>query len=484
MPTFGNIIDYADHMGISLKERMRLMTSAEREEVLSSLSEDMIIQMARDEWWFTQRPEQVPPKGNWTVHLYLAGRGAGKTKSGAEWLVERTLDYPYDTSGFPTERLVMAYNLSDTRTTCIEGPSGILRVLERRGLRQGIDFFYVRSPKPRIVITETQAKIHFTGASSDAARGLNLADAWLDEPIKWDDPEQVWKEGIYPALRADIPGDRPRVFVTTTPKPISILKLWSKRTDGFVSMVRGSTYDNAANLSTDFITEIKREYEGTSIGRQEIDGELLDDMDGPLFSQEWINKNRAEKAPDVVSHTVVGVDPCLTGAEDGDLMGVVVVARGLDDHMYVLEDASIKLTGGEAARHAWIVFARHKADVLVVEDNLGKQWLVKVLTDTYLEMVQEGFFPANTKPPIKTVHSNHGKKLRAEPVALRYEQNRVHHIGKFEKLEDEQVGWDPTSSKESPDRLDALVHACRHLMAGEKKNVRFFSPHRIQVAGL
>jgi phage terminase large subunit-like protein len=325
------------------------------------------------------------------------------------------------------------------------------------------------------------------GASEFCAGSGGLLIHNCDEPVKWDSPAQVWKEGVYPALRADIPGDRPRVFVTTTPKPIDILKEWSKRKDGFVSMVRGSTYDNAANLSADFIAEIRREYEGTSIGRQEIDGELLDDMDGPLFNQAWINSTRVDAAPEVMSHTVIGVDPCLTGAEDGDMMGVVAVARGLDDHMYVLEDASIKLTGGAAARHAWLTFARHKADVLVVEDNLGKQWLVKVLTDTYNEMRDEGMFPAHTSAPIKTVHSNHGKKLRAEPVALRYEQKRVHHVGpaeQFEKLEDEMVSWDPTSSKESPDRLDALVHAGRHLMAGEKKNVRFFSPHRIQLAGL
>jgi phage terminase large subunit-like protein len=323
-----------------------------------------------------------------------------------------------------------------------------------------------------------------SGASEFCAGTGGILIHNCDEPVKWDNPDIVWKEGIYPALRASIPGDRPRAFVTTTPKPIKLLKEWSKRTDGFVSIIRGSTYDNAANLSADFIAEIKREYDGTSIGRQEIDGELLDDMEGPLFNQMWINEARRESAPDTISHRVVGVDPCLTGAEDGDLMGVVVVSRGTDDHMYVHEDASVRLSGGEAARHAWTVFARYNADTLVVEDNLGKQWLVKVLTDTYKEMIEEGFFPKHTTPPIKTVHSNHGKKLRAEPVALRYEQRRVHHLSRFELLEDEMVAWDPTSSKESPDRLDALVHACRHLMAGERRSVRFFSPQRIQVAGL
>lgn len=420
--------------------------------------------------------------------LYLAGRSmipTHNTKSGAEWIVERCEKFPFTASGHPANRLVMAYNVSDALTTCIEGESGILSILRRKGMVEDRDYSYTKAPKPKIVFLETGCVIHFTGANKpDVVRGLNLSDAWLDEIVKWPDPEQIWKEGVHHALRSDVPGDKPRVFVTTTPKPIEILKKWTKRKDGFVSLSRGSTFDNMANLNAEFLREIRLEYEGTLIGRQEIYGELLDDMEGPLFSLATINDNRVEEIPDDIGFRVVGVDPCLTGGENGDLMGCVAAYRDRKDHYYVVEDASVRLSGRDAARHVWKVFARHSADVLAVETNLGKQWLTEILRSTYKEMQDEGIFPQYTTPPIKEIHSNHGKKLRAEPVAIRYQQKRVHHVGAFEHLETQMVGWDPTDSKVSPDRLDALVHAIRYLMEGENRTVRFFSPTAVTVRGL
>jgi phage terminase large subunit-like protein len=472
-------------MAKSFKEQLALMSPEERERTLDLASNQEILDMANDEWWFTQRPEQVPPDGPWTIHLYLGGRGTGKTKAGAEWLVQRSLDFPYTASGHPADRLVMAYNVSDCQVTCIEGSSGILAILRRKGLEQDRDFTYTKAPKPRITFLATGAKIHFTGATKpDVVRGLNLADAWLDEIVKWQDPFQIWKEGIHHALRSDIPGDKPRVFVTTTPKPIDILRAWTKRSDGFVSMSRGSTFDNAANLNSEFLTEIKLEYAGTLIGRQEIYGELLDDMEGPLFKQSDISDNRVEVLPEDIVHRVCGVDPCLTGGEGGDLMGCVVAARDSKDQYYVVADESVRLTGRDAALHVWRTFARHQCDVLAVETNLGKQWLTEILQSTYRELVDTGLFPKYTTPPIKEIHSNHGKKLRAEPVSIRYQQKKVHHVGAFEHLEAQMVGWDPISAKVSPDRLDALVHAVRHLMEGERRTVRFFSPNSVTVRGL
>lgn len=211
------------------------------------------------------------------------------------------------------------------------------------------------------------------------------------------------------------------------------------------------------------------------MGKQELEGVLLDSLDGPLFSYADIDNNRSAK-PDKIEHTTVGVDPCLTGEEDSDLMGISVVARGVGEQMFVLADESARLSGEQAARHVWMTFAKFEADSVVVEDNLGKAWLKKVLLDTYNEMVREGIFPTFTTAPLKLVHSNQGKKLRAEVVALRYEQGRVHHVGVFEKLEEEMVGFDPVNSKDSPDRLDALVHAIRHLIEGERQAARIFSP--------
>ena len=473
-------------MGKSLKRHLAEMPIASQLALLDTLDIQTLEQMAREEWWFVQRPEQVPPPGAWTVHLYLAGRGCGKTRSGAEWLVQRSIDFPYDASGFPTERLVVAYNLSDTRIVCIEGASGVLRVLNRRGFQEVKDhyrgdmtnkFHYTKSPKPHITLMETGAKIHFTGADPDAPRGFNLADAWLDEPVKWEDPMAVWKEGIFPALRADLPGDKPRAFVTTTPKPIALLQYWLGQQDGTVSMARGSTFDNADNLSEAFLVEAKKMYEGTALGRQELYGEMLDSLEGMLFSYMAIHGNRVQIGPTQVAHRTVGVDPGLTGAEEGDEMGVVVVCRDAEDHMFVVADETTRLAGREAALHAWRVFERYQCDTLVYESNLGKAWMHEVFLDAFKELQRSGVFSADImEPPLVPAFSTVGKKLRAEPVAMRYSQGRVHHIGMFEKLEAQMLSFDPITSKVSPDRLDALVHACRHLIDGEKRRSKILSP--------
>ncbi len=479
---------------MSMEEKFLRLPAHKQQEFLDSLDVETLEMIARGEWFWVARPEQIPAEGDWSIHLYLAGRGAGKTRSASEWLVGRSIDFPVDASGFPTERLVMAYNLSDTRITCIEGASGILRVMQRLGFkehegrlaapRDGRQLYrYVKSPKPHITFWETGTKIHFTGADPDAARGFNLADAWCDEIVKWADPRAVWREGIRPALRADIPGDKPRALVTTTPKPIVLLQEWVKNREELkVQIARGSTFDNASNLSPDFLAEVKQLYEGTTLGRQELYGELLDSLDGTLFSFEAIDSNRVDIGPTRVAHRCVAVDPGLTGDDEADEMGVIVASRDHNDHVYIVADRSVRSAGREAALYAWRIFDEYGADTLVYESNLGKAWMHQVLTDAFSELQRAGVFPTEViEPPLVPVFSSQGKKLRAEPVAMRYSQGRVHHIGRFEKLESQMLSFDPLNTKASPDRLDALVHACRHLMEGEKKRSFVLSPtkHRI-----
>lgn len=476
-------------MGQSLKQIIRSWPQEHQEEWLLSLEPELLEEIARDEWWWASRPEQVPPNGPWNVFLFCAGRGAGKTRSGAEWIVERTLKYPQDESGFPTERLVVSPTLSDARDQCIEGPSGVIRVLERKG----IEYHYTRSPKPRIEIKDTNAKIHFVGSDPDKARGFNLADVWADEIIKWGNAAATWREGILPALRAKIPGDQPRAFVSTTPKPLDLLFKWVDKYDDEQEKIRlgqpirpsialstGSTFDNSDNLSEAALQGFLEEYAGTELGQQELEGKLLRNGGGKLFRLQDINKYRVDIGPVDVVARVVGVDPSLTvdSEEGSDEMGVVVACRDSRNHMYVIADESRELTGHEAALHIWRVFALYEADVVVYENNLGKAWMKKVLEDTYYQLRDEGVFPENTTPPLKPVHSNQGKVTRAEPVALRYQQGRAHHIGEFKKLETQQVTYDPLSSRDSPDRMDALVHACRWLMEGEKKQVKVATPAR------
>lgn len=464
------------------------MPEHQRQAFLSGLPPEVLEMIAREEWFWVARPEQHHPEGDWSIWLMLGGRGTGKTRAGAEWIVKRTLEHPLDASGFPTERLIMAFNISDAVASCAEGPSGVIRVLQRLGFQETLGnrrldttekkYTFTKSPKPYIRMLETGAIIHFTGATIDAARSKNLADVWCDEPIKWSNPEETWREGIRPALRADIPGDKPRALVTTTPKPIPLLRNWVNDPAGFkVHITRSSTFDNMMNLSEDAVRELRQMYEGTNLGRQELYGELIDDVIGALFSYSVIHSNRLEIGPMSVAHRTVGVDPGLTGDEEGDETGVIVACRDREDSMFVLADETTKLAGRDAAIHAWQVFDRWGADTLVYESNLGKAWMHQVFTDAFRELQKQGVFPsAVVTPPLVPVFSTQGKKLRAEPVAMRYSQGRVHHVGVFSKLEDQMLTFDPLSSKASPDRLDALVHAIRHLMDGERRRTRILSP--------
>ncbi len=277
-----------------------------------------------------------------------------------------------------------------------------------------------------------------------------------------------------PSLRADLVGDHPRAFITTTPKPIDILQDWVKRSDGTVHIIRGSTFDNSGNLSSLVISELRKRYDGTTIGRQELYGEMVEGFDGALFTRLDIENNRVDSVPDDIVYTVVGVDPSLTGEDDE--MGIVVVARTRDNHMYVLADRSIMGVGRSAALETWRVVAEWGADMLICEVNLGKRWMQQVFNDAYYELVGTGLFEKNTKPPLKGIDTKIGKKLRGEPVAMRNEQGKLHHVGTFPELEDQMATFTSWGTGNSPDRLDAMVHACRYLIDGERKQARITSP--------
>lgn len=476
-------------MALSFQQQVALWTPDKQLEFLSTLTPERIEEIRREEWWWCSRPEQVPPEDEHSVFLYLAGRGAGKTRSGSEWIIERCERYPHDKSGAPTEHLVVAESLSEVRRICIEGPSGILRVLRRKGYEINKDFIYTKSPKPKIVFTATDTKIFFDGADNeDCGRGGNNTSIWLDEIVAWRiDVEAIWDKGLMFSLRADIDGDHPRCFVTTTPKPIPILRKWLDRKDGSVAVSRGSTFDNAVNLSAAALDEARRRYEGTAVGRQELYGEMLDVIEGALFSYADIAASRVDIGPEIVKARVCAVDPSLLGSEDGDEMGVIVAVRDEKNHMYVLADASARLTGREAAIHSWHVFDTYACDVLVIETNLGKGWMLQVMEDAFRELQEQGVFPpGNYPPPIKSVHggSNAGKQLRAEPVAMRHQQRTVHMVGQHPELEAQMVSWDPLKSKDSPDRLDAFVYACRWLMEGEAKKAAIHSPTEYMIEAL
>lgn len=459
---------------MSLAERVALLPEPERRAWLALQPDEIILEILRGEWWFLARPEQIPPPGDWLICLALAGRGFGKSRSSSEWIVERVLHHPFDRHGVPTEHLVVADTLADARTINAEGPSGILNVLTRRR----VEHRYKQSPRPMVLFPDG-AKIYLEGADDqDTGRGYNAASIVCDEMAKWIKPYETWYEGLLPSLRSDLIGDHPRAFVTTTPKPIRLLTEWLARADGTVHVITGSTFDNATNLSSHALRELDLRYRGTALGEQELYGKVLELTGGGLFRRMDLVNHRVDAIPEdqKVIATVIGMDPNLTGEEAET--GIVACARTNTDEIYVLGDRTVEESGRSAALSAWRAVYEYEADFLHYEENLGKRYLREVLEDAYLECVELGMFPRHTTPPMKPIHARHGKKTRAEPVAMRCEQGRLHMVGEWPKLEDQMILFDPESTRESPDRMDALVHACLALMAGEKQRMRISDPSK------
>jgi phage terminase large subunit-like protein len=440
-------------MALSPYERLLTLQPEERYEYVRSLSEAEAEDLAIKPWWFIGRPEQQEPEGNWIVWLILAGRGWGKTRTGAEWLIDQVLQTPKTPDGANTEWAIIGETFGDTRVMCVEGPSGILRVLERRGLINGEDFAYNKSSW-QVNFKEGQ-KIHMFGADNpDAGRGFNLSGVWADEIAKWRYSYESWSEGIAPALRI---GERPRAVVTTTPKPIKILRDWVARTDNSVYVTRGSTFDNATNLSSAALVELQARYAGTRTGRQELYGELLEDIEGALWHRSNIESNRLNSAPNMI-RIVVAIDPAVTSGNESDETGIVVAGVTAEGQFYVLDDRSCRLSPDGWGRVAIEAYHEWKADRIIAETNNGGD-MVGLLMQT--------IDPTIT---VTKVNATRGKRVRAEPISALYEQNRVHHVGTFPQLEDQMVTWTPDVSK-SPDRMDALVWAITELNEGSSSMI-------------
>lgn len=268
------------------------------------------------------------------------------------------------------------------------------------------------------------------------ANGILVHNSWRYE--------STWYEGLVPALRK---GENPRIVVTTTPRPTKLIKDILSRKDGTVHVTRGSTWENEDNLSPAALAELRRRYEGTRLGRQELEGELLEDIEGALWSRSNIDADRVRLSdvPDLTS-VVVAVDPAVTSDDDSDESGIVAVGYA-GDHGYVLGDYSLRGTPNEVINKAITAYKIHKADKIVAEVNNGGDWIGSLLRTV------------NTNIPYDTVHASRGKAIRAEPVSSLYEQHRMHHVGSFPQLEDQMCGFVPGVSQGHDDRMDALVWA-------------------------
>lgn len=380
------------------------------------------------------RDDQLAPEGDWLIWLLLAGRGAGKTRSGAEYCREQA----ENTAKFRVGIIAPTWN--DCRKICFEGESGLLECLPEGEIDN-----YNKSDL-ELVLKNKSRFIGYSAEKPDRLRGPQHHLLWCEEMAAWQYIQDTWDMAQF-GLRL---GDFPRTIITTTPRPLPLVKeivARSEKEPERVRITRASTFDNAANLPASQLEEYRRKYANSYLGQQELYGAIIDDLEGALWNRAMLDENRV-KPEDVPSmaRIVVAIDPAVTSNEHSDHTGIVVLGRGADGHGYVLQDLSIKGSPDQWGRIAVNAFKLHHADRIVAEVNNGGD-MIKFVLRTIDHTL-----------PIKVVRASRGKHTRAEPIAALYEQGRVHHVGLLAKLEDEMCSWLPGDS-DSPDRMDALVWA-------------------------
>ena len=422
-------------------QTLRELPDLEVTEILQELGPKKTEELQHN-WEFWARPEQLEPEGKWNVWVALAGRGWGKTRAGSEWVRHRIKK---------GDKIVhcVAPTKGDVRRVMVEGDSGLLNVCWKgdktyRGKPIG---FPVWSPTNNTLTWENGSKaVFFSAEDPERLRGPQAYSAWTDELCAWRNAQETW-DMLQFGLRL---GKRPQVFVTTTPKTTKLIR--TILDDDKTTISKGSTYDNAANLADTFLDAVKKTYEGTRLGRQELYAEILDEASGALWNRQKLAKCEIDK-DDVPSlnRVVISIDPAITSNAESDMTGIVVAGIDVNGIAYVLEDHTGRYTPQQWASKAVELYREHMADRIVAERNQGG------------DMVRHTLHTEDETVPVKLVHASRGKMARAEPVSALYEQDKVKHVRGLNDLEDQMVQWEPLGSIGSPDRLDALVWAITDL---------------------
>lgn len=429
-------------MTLSQAELLASLPEPKRKEALTGLTEPQAEELLQ-EWRFWGRPSQLEPPGDWLKWLILAGRGFGKTRAGSEWVRAQVCGPTPHAAGKASRFALIAETAADGRDVIVEGESGILAVHPK-------DYRPSYEPsKRRLTWPNGAIATVFNATEPDQLRGPQFDAAWSDELAKWRYAQETW-DMLQFGLRL---GVKPRQMITTTPRPIPLVRELIK--DPTCVVTRGSTRENAANLAKTFLTEMERKYTGTRLGRQELEAAILDDAPNALWQRENLDRLRRQKPPKLL-RIVVAIDPAAKenlSSEDGAATGIVAAGIGEDQRGYILEDATLRASPHAWARRAIAVYDRFEADCVVVETNQGGDMVKAVLRSIRPTL------------PVREVTASRGKWTRAEPVAALYEQGRVSHIGSFPELEDEMVLFEPNGmiGGASPDRVDALVWAMTEL---------------------
>lgn len=471
-------------MSLSLKQRLEYATPRQRSIFIKRLSPEQAAEIAAgsDPWWFYRRPEQAEPVVLRRWWLICAGRGWGKTRTGAEWIVQKARDHP------GAYCALVAESFGDGRDTMVEGESGLLAVLRPHELRGGsIDTAWNRSLGELYLANGSRFKI-FSSEKPRQIRGKQFHYVWGDEPAYWADADRgaghdstFTNANIALRLRPrkdwpDFATWRCQGILTTTPRSVALIKINDEllaekpklggllqRPD--VTVTRGKTLDNIDNLSDEYRVEVIDPLVGTTLGLQELDAEILEDVEGALWTGKLLRDTRVEKAPELAK-IVVTLDPSGGGGIGHDEHGITVAGGSgarREENFYVLADLSLNSNVTEAARTAILAYIAWDADALVYEKNQGQDWVKTTIESTFDTMVEAG--EIERRPlVIEDVSAGRSKTLRARPVAGLYEQGRVHHVGFFSALEGQMTSWVQGDS-DSPDRLDALVYAILWLYA-------------------
>jgi len=395
-------------------------------------------ELRRRPWLRQRRATQRPPQGDWVTWLAMAGRGWGKTRTGAEWIHDRVED--------GARRIALVGRTeADVRDVMVEGESGLLATAPPDAMPLWIP------SKRRLVWPNGARATVYSSNKPDLLRGPQHDTAWADEIAAWIHPTGTWDNLMF-GLRL---GAHPRVVATSTPKPIRLIR--DLITEPTTHITRGSTTENLQNLSAFYRTIIRR-YEGTRLGRQELEGELLDDVPGALLTREAITQAVAPE-PDQRRRVAISLDPAVGDDDHAALMGIVVGALGWDGVGYVLADHSRRMSPAETARLVVEIFDTYEADTVIVEANNGGDWIPALLRTERRTL------------PIKVVKASRGKQARAEPIASLYEKGWIVHAPAtwpagapypLEELEDQWCTW-VAGEGASPDRIDADTWLWTHL---------------------
>jgi phage terminase large subunit-like protein len=437
---------------------LALLPPEELATVLKSLNTAQI-QALLHSWKFLARPEQLPPNPDtWQFWLFCAGRGAGKTRSGAEWVRDKVR------LGAKLIALI-APTTADSRDVMVEGPSGIMSVCweddkDKYGNLMGVPLY--EPSKRRITWHNGAQATTFSAEEPDRLRGPQHDTIWADELAAWRLPKDIdagqnaWDMAMF-GLRI---GDNPQAMITTTPRPIPVIRellRMSKGPSPMCVLTRASTYENRANLAGSFLSHIIAKYEGTRLGRQELEGELLEEVEGALWSRAIVDQAKDGRTPPEYRRKVVSVDPSVSVNPMSNLCGIMVMGLGTDNRGYVIDDLSGRLSPDEWAQKVVQAYYKHQCDRVVAEGNQGG------------DLVRINIHRVDPNVPVAIVHASRSKQARAEPVTGLYEQKRITHCQSFTELEDQMCTWVPLSGDPSPDRLDALVWGFTNLMLGVRE---------------